>query len=226
MNKLSTTNSNINTEIINIFSSKFLNFIRNPFSIKKILNTFPALTNVHPTNSIHYENFKRIINGKKPQQNRLCQHLDISESEYIKWLQIIFLLLTPLDRNKQNFLEQTIKGLFESSDLFITILIYTYDEKTCLLSDRGYSTPLPEPHMAFDFNLQSNAFIRYIFSDINSLIPENISKELVKSFKSKPKLIQVQRHTNDLDALKKYNRNVVYQCAETVFNSSIECHGL
>jgi hypothetical protein len=96
-----------------------------------------------------------------------------------------------------------------------------------MLSDRGFSSPLPEDGpLAFDFNLNSKAFIRYIFGNIDKLAPENTPNDLIEQFKSKPKTINVYNLTNDLDALEQYNKNVVYQCFNNVFNSSTDCYGL
>jgi len=227
LGKLPTKDADIKPEILNIFISKFINFVRNPYSIKKILNSFPALTKVHPTDPVHYENFERILKGRKPQQKHLCEKLEISETDYTEWLSVIFLLLVPLDKENPNLLEQIIKNIYESRESFIMVMIYTYDEKTCLLSDRGYSIPLPEQdHMAFDFNLCSNAFIRYVFSNVDAIAPKAASKGLIESFKSMPKIINVHNFANDLNALEQYNKHVVYQCFKTVFNSSTECYGL
>jgi hypothetical protein len=227
ISKLPNAGANIKSEILNIFLSKFLNFVRNPYSIKKILNTFPLLKNLCPTDPVQYKNFERVLNGRKPQQSHLCNQLDVSEAEYTDWLSIIFLLLNPLEKGQPNFLEQLVKGLYEDPELFIMVLIYTYDDKTCLLSDRGYSIPLPEDdHLAWDFNLYSHGFIRYIFGNINLLTPTNDPKELVGKFKAMPKSIYVHNITNDLDTLAQYNKHVVYQCHKNVFNSSLECYGL
>lgn len=225
--KLPTADTDIKSEILNIFLFKFLNFVRNPYSIKKVLNTFPQLRNVHPTDPVHYKNFERILNGKKPQQNDLCNCLGVSEDEYVDWLSVIFLLLTPSEEGQSNFLEQVVKGLYENPETFIMVLIYTYDNKTCLLSDRGYSIPLPEDdHMAWDFNLYSHGFIRYVFVNLDVLAPENIFKELLERYKAKPKSVDVHNIINDLNALAQYNRHVVHQCNKNVFNSSTECYGL
>ncbi|MFA5215452.1 hypothetical protein [Sulfuricurvum sp.] len=225
--KLPTAGADIKSEILNIFLLKFLNFVRNPYSIKKVLNTFPQLRNVHPTDPTHYKNFECVLNGRKPQQSHLCNKLGISEEEYRDWLSIIFLLLTPFEEGQLNFLEQVVKGLYENPETFIMVLIYTYDVKTCLLSDRGYSIPLPEDdHMAWDFNLYKHGFIRYIFGNLDLLAPASASKQLIDRLKAKPKSIDVHNITNDLNALAQYNRNVVYQCNQNVFNSSTECYGL
>lgn len=227
ISKLPTASADIKSEILNIFISKFLNFVRNPYSIKKVLNTFPQLRGVHPTDPIHYKNYERVLNGRKPQQNYLCSQLGVTEQEYADWLSVIFLLLTPFEEGQPNVLEQVVKGLFENPDLFIMVLIYTYDDKTCLLSDRGYSIPLPEKdHMAWDFNLYSHGFIRYIFGNLDLLAPAIASKDLVEKFKARPKSIGVHNITNDLNALEQYNKLVVYQCSKNVFNSSSECYGL
>jgi hypothetical protein len=107
------------------------------------------------------------------------------------------------------------------------VLIYTYDEKTCLLSDRGYSTPLPEKdHLARDFNLYSHGFIRYLFGNLDLLAPASAPKELIENFKATPRSIDVHNIVNDLNALEQYNKHVVYQCRKNVFSSSIECYGL
>lgn len=227
ISKLPTAGADIKSEILNIFLSKFLNFVRNPYSIKKVLNTFPQLRYVHPTDPVHYKNFERVLNGRKPQQAYLCKQLEVTEEEYADWLSVIFLLLTPLEKGQPNFLEQVVKGLYENPDLFIRILIYTYDDKTCLLSDRGYSIPLPEnEHMAWDFNLYSHGFIRYFFGNLDLLAPATAPKELLERFKAGPKSIDVHNIVNDLNALEQYNKHVVYQCNKNVFNSSSECYGL
>lgn len=225
--KLSIPNSDLKNETINLFTSKFLNFVRNPYSIKKVLNTFPQLRDVQPTDPVHNRNLKRVIDGKKPHQQYLCNQLGVTEQEYASWLAIIFLLLTPFEKNSLNFLEQTIKGLYEDKNIFIMILVYTFEDNSCLLSDRGYSIPLPEnEYMAWDFNLYSNGFIRYLFGNLDSLAPKHAPKYLLEKFKERPKNINVFHEKNDLAALAQYNKNVIYQCYNNVFNSSDECFGL
>ncbi|QFI37943.1 hypothetical protein FR932_08815 [Moritella marina ATCC 15381] len=227
LSKLPTKGADIKDEIIGLFLAKFLNFVRNPYSIKKVLNTFPQLTNVHPTDQIHYANFRKVIEGRKPQQKYLCEKLGISEEYYIDWLSVLFLLLTPLENGKSNLFEQLVRDLYLSPELFTMVIIHTYDNHSCLLSDRGYSIPLPDKeHMVWDFNLYSKGFIRYAFGDLNKLAPANAPEALVKKYKAMPKSTDVHNVVNDLDMLAKYNQNVVYQCHSKVFSSSKECFGL
>lgn len=226
LQKLDVVGADIASEIVNLFSMKFLNFVRNPYSVKKILNTFPCLMQVQPTDPIHLANFNRVLAGRKPQQRYLCDKLQISEGEYVAWLAIIFLLLTPLAKDDGNFLNDMVKGLFESQELYLMVFIHTYDEHSCLLSDRGYSEPLREDErFAFDFNLYANGFIRYAFVSIDSVASGRLSKRQIDIFKSTKK-ISAHHIRNDLQALKIYNRHVVYQCHSQVFCSNLECFGL
>lgn len=224
--KLDIPGADIGQEIINLFAVKFLNFVRNPYSVKKILNTFPSLIGMQPTDPIHLANFNKILAGKKPQQRYLCEKLNISEEEYVSWLAVIFLLLTPFTKDGINFLDEMVKGLFESRDLYLMVFIHTYDKHACLLSDRGFSTPVSEDeYLAYDFNLCSKSFIRYAFTEIDSKVPSWMSKDQVDIFKDK-KRIDARHVRNDLEALKIYNKHVVYQCHTQVFCSDPECYGL
>jgi hypothetical protein len=227
ISKLTISNADIKSEIINIFLSKFLNFVRNPYSIHKVLNTFPQLKNIYPTDPLHYKNFERVLNGTKPQQRHICNELGVTEDEYKNWLSSIFLLLTPIEKNKPNYLDQAVNGLFENKNRLIMVCIYTYDNKTCLLSDRGYTSVSEEnDFFVLDFNLYSNGFIRYSFSEVSSFVHEGIPKNFIEIYKNGPQDIVIHKIKNDLDTLAQYNNNTVYQCSKNIFNSSSECHGV
>lgn len=233
--KIALNNEDIKDEVIAIFISKFINAIRNPYSIKMILNTFSALKGIVPTNPIHRENLERVLQGSKPQQSYLCNHLSITESEYKEWLGIVFLLLTPMDEDRQlNLLEIIIKNIFENPNLYIGIHIYTFNNETCLLSDRGFN--LSQSHyfdkkMVWEFNLSSKSFVRYSFKrfDLENLIPDtpNINwKEILDFCKLQPKSISYESKHNDLRELEQYNQNTVTYCHERVFNSQPNCYGI
>lgn len=230
LSKLPVPGSDIKPEILNLFLSKFVNFIRNPYSVQKVLNTFPALRDHKPTDPVHRANFNRVLSGRNPKQESLCRELGITDVEYRHWLATIFMLLTPLKDGHPILVESLVKGLYENPETGVQVIVSTYSDKTCLLSDRGYSLPLADDKsLAFDFNLCSKGFIRYGFADRNSLIPDGIKKELVESYKKlikeTPKKVLVHHLTDDLELLDQYNKNVVYQCHEKVFNASLECYG-
>lgn len=216
----------VEREIREIFTSKLINFIRNPYSIKKVLNSFPQIRNKLPTDPVLYSEFERILSGNKPHQRYLCNQLMITQEDYIDWLSIIFLLLAKSERSKLNFIEDLVTEFFINREIYSLISLYIYDTKTCLLSDRGFSEPLNDDnHLAFDFNLYSHGFIRFLFFKIDSLAPLHYSKNHIESFKSAQKIIKVEPIFNDLHELQIYNQNVIYQSYEKVFNSSLDCYG-
>ncbi|QDC05181.1 hypothetical protein FH041_09705 [Pseudomonas sp. SWI7] len=207
-------------ELIGFFRCKFLNFIRNPYSLRKMLNSFPNLALYKPTNSVHLENFERVLNGRRPHQRYLCELLGISDAEYCEWLSAIFLLLTPLGRQGKCFFDELVDQFFESSDYYRIIFVYTYTNHQCLLSDRGFSIPaISDDLMAFDFNFFSNGFIRYAFQSLSSTIAGATSARAVEQIKS-GLCTEAHHYVDNLEVLKHYNRQVIYQCHGAVFSSS------
>lgn len=227
LSKASTPNANIKSEILNIFRYKILNFVRNPYSIKKILNTFSELKGVIPTDPIHFENFERVLNGSNIQQDYLCEQLDITKDDYKEWLAIIFLLLNPMEENEINFLDQFIKRIYENPNSLIKVCIYTYDDETCLLSDRGFSFyELENNTTVWDFNLCSQGFIRYVFMNIEESVPQDTPQKILDMLKSTSNSVDWMTEPNDLIALEMYNQRTVELCYEHVFSSSLRCHGI
>ena len=227
LSKIDSPKADIKTEILNIFSSKILNFIRNPYSIKRILNTFSSMKDLFPTDPVHYENFERVLNGNKPQKDHLCKKLGITENEYQEWLAIIFLLLTPMAENQINFLDQFIKRTYENPNSLIKVCIYTYDDEACLLSDRGFSFyELENNTTVWDFNLYSHGFIRYTFINIEESVPQDTPKEILDMLKLTSDKVGFMTESNDLIALEIYNQRTIELCHKKVFNSSMNCYGI
>ncbi|MDN7744208.1 hypothetical protein QZM78_09140 [Burkholderia multivorans] len=223
LDKLKENNKDIKTEIIDLFSAKLLNFVRNPFSVAKIINTFHSLAAHDLTNPELLTMYRRIVDGRKPHQAHRCSELGISNAQYLEWLRILFMLLMPLEKGQPNFFDRIIRKLFEDRDNHLAVWVCEYDHESCLLPDRGYSQPLPNgPHMALSFNLRRNAFITYIFADPRTLLagkahPEFLDKVLAdrKSFPVKSIDVRFMRNNRELLAI--YNGHVVYQCHERVF---------
>ena len=227
LSKIDLPKADIKSEVINIFRSKILNFIRNPYSIKRILNTFSSVKDFYPTDPVHYKNFERVLNGNKPQKNNLCKQLGITENEYQEWLVIIFLLLTPMKEKQLNFLDQFIKRAYENSNSLIKVYVYTYDDETCLLSDRGFSFyELENNTTVWDFNLCSQGFIRYVFMNIEASVPQDTPQKILDMLKSTSNRVGWMIEPNDLIALEMYNQRTVELCYEHVFSSSLRCHGI
>ena len=71
--KLNIGSSDIKAEIVDLFAAKLLNFVRNPFCIEKVLNTFPGIASYYPTDPALLADYRRIVTGRKPHQAHLCR---------------------------------------------------------------------------------------------------------------------------------------------------------
>jgi hypothetical protein len=226
LGKLNSRDSDIKAEIIDLFAAKLLNFVRNPFSIAKVLNTFPNLATFEPTNTALLASYRRIVSGKKPHQAYLCSLLGVSDQQYVEWLRVLFMLLTQLGDGHLNFFEEMIKRLLEDRKTQVAAFVWQYDDDYCLLSDRGYCQPIADStHIAaFSFNLCSTAFIDYIFAGVETLMQGRASPDFLAHslacFERRPEVtLNVTLKRNDKAMLARYNRRVIEQCHERVYCS-------
>jgi hypothetical protein len=223
--KLNGGDRDIKAEIIDLFAAKLLNFVRNPFCIVKVLNSFPGIASYDPTDTILLADYRRIVSGKKPHQEHLCAQLGISDTQYVEWLRVLFMLLVPMADGRRNFFEEMIKGLLENRKMHVAAFVCEYDSARCLLSDRGFSQPVADgPHMAFSFNLCATAFIDFIFADPATLVrgkasPQFIAQAIASWERLPEKQINVTFLRNNLDMLARYNRRTIEQCYQRVYCS-------
>jgi hypothetical protein len=127
LEKLAAGSADIKTELIDLFAAKLLNFVRNPFCIQKVLNSFPGVGQYEPTDPELLAVYRRIVNGQKPHQTHLCRQLDVSQETYVEWLRLIFVLLMQTGDDRPNLFEGMIKGLFEARDTEAAAFVWTYD---------------------------------------------------------------------------------------------------
>jgi hypothetical protein len=221
--KLRSGCQDVKAEIVDLFAGKLLNFVRNPFCITKVMNTFPQVRRLDPTDPFLRNCYNRILSGKKPQQSYLCSQLGITAADYVDWLRTLFMLLVHPSAEHPNLFEGVIKSLFENPDRHVSAMVCTYDTKVCLLSDRGFCQPIPDGlHFAMSFNLTSQAFVHYSFADIEAMlrqvIPDRGALEDVKS--QFDKRVFVSEHRNNMQALAAYNRRAIEQCYQRVYCAS------
>lgn len=182
----------VGQDIFDLFVAKMVNFIRNPYSVAKILNTFGALAQYHPTDPAIYATYERILTGRRPQQAYLCKKLGISDDQYGAWLRVLFLLLTPMVTGHGTFLDQSLQSLFEDRGTGLLVHMHTFSVERCLLSDRGWTVPVPEkPHLVFDFNLTAQAFIRYAFLDYKAVLGHPVPPHIRHGLTLGPKVAQL-----------------------------------
>ena len=227
LSKIAKNDSDIKNEVINLFVAKFLNFVRNPYSVEKVLNTFTVLQKFKPVEEPLKSNFTTLLVGNRPQQEYLCSLLGITHNQYVTWLCTLFMLLSEFREGEPSFMEETIRSLFENPDTVVFVMIYRYTNSSCVVSDRGYTIPVPDgKHMAFDFNLSSNAFIRYMFGDLESLTPKGVPQKIIDMYKAQKKEVKVFPFENDMHELEVYNQRTLYQCHSRIYSSAKENHGL
>jgi len=215
-----TRSNEINQEVFDLFVAKMVNFIRNPFSVAKVLNTFGIMGQHHPTDPQVYAEYHRILTGRRPQQAHLCAKLGISDQQYEAWLRVLFMLLTPLANGQVTMLEQALGALFEGREHALHIHLHTYTTQRCLLSDRGWTVPVPEDrHLVFDFNLSAQAFIRYAFLDYEAALGYPLPPMIRQGLSRGPKLVQHWYLHDDIVALDVFHRRIIEQSFERVFSS-------
>ncbi|MBE3671308.1 hypothetical protein BOO25_20510 [Vibrio navarrensis] len=226
--KVERKDNNVSHELMFIFIAKFMNFVRNPYSIKKVLNTFPQLLDVHPTDPLIYQKYEKVLNGRKPQQAALSKELGISDQQYEQWLRIIFMLLMPIDHSQHfNFLENTIAGMFNQPETKVGAFLYTYDKPCCLLSDRGYNFyPLGNNQEVWEFNLNSKAFIRLVLTSLGELLDDLLPEQYLNLVKDMKHDISLYHLHDDSAELANFNRTTVYQAARYVLSASDVVIGL
>lgn len=225
----------IKDEVLTIFVAKVMNFLRNPFSIKSVLNAIGPLFQFVPTGPDIQAQFKRVLDGSRPQEAYLCEELGITREQYRQWLGGLFMMLIRFAPDQPNMMEGMVKGLFENPSGYPMICVNRYasedPDKVCLLSDRGFSHPLPDPHLSYDFNLTSKAFITYIFAPVEQMepflkLPPERRAMLLETYRKIPKNVPVHTFLNDFDKLARYNQNAVRQAHRKVFSSSTAVYGV
>ena len=206
-------------DLMGLFTMKILNFARNPYSIQKVLNTFGTLANYTPTSPQKLAYFDRILNGRRPHQQWLCGELGINDQDYVNWLKMLFMLFVEYDLDGNTFLYGMVKGMFEAKQHAAGVMICTYTDPVCLVSDRALSTNIQKDGIdGFDFNITSRAFVRYMFGHVGALVP-HAPPALVKNYRKPPQELLFHYRKDDMAVLGSFNRNVIYQSAQRVYSA-------
>ena len=219
LNKLDQGDFAVQNEVINLYAAKLLNFARNPYSIPKILDTFGLFANYTPTQPAIHKLFIAVLNGRRKHQEHLCKQLGITNTQYEQWLRMLFNMLMELAPGFPPMFDQVVRTVFTSKEFAIGVLVSTYCEPKCLLSDRGFSTNIKSDRgYGFDFNLCGRAFIRYIVLDRKPVnVPSWMPQESIDRFMNCDLPVQLYSVHNNVNLLRGFNRNVINQCHSRVF---------
>jgi hypothetical protein len=221
LTKIDERSNDLSEDLIELYKAKLMSFLRNPYSVAKVLNTFRGMHNLRPTDPILDRTFQLVLEGRKPHQAALCKRLGISDDQYRQWLAVMFMMLTEMAPGHKSIFESSAEGLFTDTRFFVGVLICVYTDKKCLLGDRSFSTNLQNDRAdGMDFNLRHNAFIRYIFGDRRAMLPPDTDPYLLELSEKLPPKINVYYAIDDLAMLQNYNMNVINQSHSRVFCST------
>ncbi len=129
LRKLNQGSGDLKKEVLEIFVAKFMNFLRNPYSVKKVLNTSGSVLQFYPTDPELLARYNAVLAGRKPHQAHLCAQLDISAEQYQMWLSALFLMLSRPAPNEANIMESIVKHLVERPSGFPLVCIYRYSDE-------------------------------------------------------------------------------------------------
>lgn len=224
--KAAVRSSDVVGELADLLSAKLMNFVRNPFSIERMLNTFPNLKGLRPTDPAKNALLEKVLNGRNPRQKYICNQLQVSNGQYREWLATMFMLLEDFGPSQTNFLNQIVAGMFNSRDTSACAMVCTYSSQKVLLSDRATSSNIANGPKGngFDFNLSGSAFVRYLFMDKAALVegkahPDFVAYALEVDRQQKPRLWIRYEH-DVLPILQNYNWHAVNQSYQRVFCAS------
>lgn len=227
-NKIVDNNEFTVGDFLDVFKTKLMNMIRNPYCIKFILNNFESTIDFYPTNDEFISKLKKI--EKLVVNVEILNKFSVSEDEYKKWLKIIFLMITPLNDDKY-ILDDFADNFFNLEKYYHLISIFKYTEEVCLLSDRSYvnlsSLFNKSEGVCFGFNLRYDSFIYLAFfpnnleiiaKDLLGIDGSNIAKFLKeRGLNQIQHNLVIQPYIDNLEMLKSFNQHVIYQCVENVF---------
>lgn len=233
--KLNTDNPDIKVELIGLFMSKFLNLLRNPHSVTKVLNLLgDGLGRFAPTEPQLLQAYRELA-SPKPYQEPILRAFKLTSEDYRRWLQSLFLMVA-VDLEGRPILDHIVRSILQSSIGHITVHRYSESDPDalCLLSDRGLndlsSSDKTRTMIMWDFNLTSKAFIRLGLSNLKEWIPINFPHLALEERRQLQQAIQgnisFEVRDNDLKTLTNYNVNAVLQCAQQVFCAGRSPYGV
>lgn len=225
----------VKAEFINLFASKFLNLLRNPFSAKKVLNLLgEELSQFKPTAPELLEAYTH-LESPKPHHEPILRAFDLTTQDYRRWLKSLFLVVA-VDVEGRPILDHVVKNILEGTLGHATIYRYSDSnaQAVCLLSDRGINDLSPRDTtnttIMWDFNLTAKSFIRLGLADLKASVAKHLPHLRSDMADQVRKMIQgnhtVEIRDNDFAALANYNANAVTQCANQVYCAGRFPHGI
>lgn len=221
-----------------LFAAKFLNFLRSPLSVDKIMNTLQSVSAYAPAEAELRNEYKKIGSGHLPNLPSILDQFDLTEEKWKTWIRALVMLLTVTDGSK-NLFEQSIDDLYGKSVMKVWIYHYSGKSKdeVCLLSDRGFNVVNNDPgEFTIEFNLRSSSFIRFQFLDAEEIVKhvltnsphlQSLPAKMPRiRFKVEFERFTFEQHMDQRQILEEYNRRTVDMCSSRVFCAGPEVAGV
>jgi len=179
--------------LFRIWALKFMNIARNPFGIRKFMNSLPGeMSNYYPTDPELKEVFDLIDGLTESDLDFRLEELDVSIDEYKEWLKSLFILFLPsgdinpdTGKHFKSMIEHTAHSLFHDPNSFSVVGIHVLSDAfkgRFFLSDRSYFYSSNESEkLALHFNVTSQIAISFMMIDPNSMVPDQLKEILEKS---------------------------------------------
>ncbi len=206
-------------ELRRLYALKLLNMIRNPYAIKRTLKMFSELNGAVPRDEklrAHFESFR---GASRPQIVKTCAEFDVSEGEYIAWLNILYLVILQPVQGKMNLLEALMHSLFSNPDAIKSFTVHRYTDldKGILLCDQMIDLEYGEGVKQQMFNLDSSSFVVVLLIEAKKQGFFPLGPELQAVNLRQDNLIHVGQEINNMAMLGAFNRHCVYLASSSVF---------
>jgi hypothetical protein len=214
--------SSLSAVAVDLFIAKFINLLRNPYSVAKALNTIGLAAQYEPVDEQLRTKFRRIRAGAKPHIDATCQRFRLSREQYIRWIESLFMLLEVGMSPNETLLESIARQLFFGGYADVRVFTYspTHGGETCLISDRGFCTRISNAALLrLEFNLCSRAFIQYGFADLDRFTPDRSPLIALAAQEMKLAIPDVKYRSDDIEELRSFNRLTVNQSDSVVYGS-------
>jgi hypothetical protein len=194
---LAKKSNNLSTVLYEIWLLKFLNIWRNPYGVKKFLNTFYMLTSYRPTDQYFLRCYQDIDDLKANDLFKGFSDLELSLKEYKTWLKVLLLLLMPNTKTSaaqgkpfDNIFEQIAYDLLTNTTTSRFIKLHVLSEGfpgRFLLNDRSYfysTEPRDKDQLILNFNITDRIAMTYMI-----ITPDRAFQNVVRNDPGLPRFI-------------------------------------
>ncbi len=249
--ELAKRSSNLGTILYETWLLKFLNIWRNPYGIKKCLNTFYMLTSYCPTDQYFLKCYRDIDSLKDNDLFEDFSNLELSLQEYKMWLKVLLLLLMPTRQGKpfDNLFEQIAYDLLTNTTTFRFIRLHVLSESfpgRFLLNDRSYfysTEPRDKDLLIFNFNITDRIATTYMIVTPQRAFQEamrndpgllrfinqferDLGEELIRASQTEiAQDIQLITIRDNPQEVEKFNKGMILQAKRYVFCSQKDVMG-